>query len=92
MFRLSFNRLVPGQKESVIDAVERMVDLCETDFKNSATWKSLHESHDSSLSTESEKAAGPNIGRTGHKYGNLDIYMAWQSSRTSPSCQFNDSP
>ena len=54
--------LVPGQKESVIDAVERMVDLCETDFKNSATWKSLEVSVDSSFSTESEKASGQNNG------------------------------
>ena len=54
--------LVPGQKESVIDAVERMVDLCETDFKNSATWKSLQSSFDSSFSAESEKASGQNNG------------------------------
>lgn len=58
-----------GQKESVIDAVERMVDLCETDFKNSATWKSLHESENSSFSTESKEAAGQNNGWTSPEFG-----------------------
>ena len=48
-----------------------MVDLCETDFKNSATWKSLQESEDSSFSTESENAPGQNNGWTGPKFGKI---------------------
>lgn len=68
---------VLGQKESVIDAVERMVDLCETDFKNSATWKSLHESENSSFSTESKEAAGQNNGWTSPEFGRT----SWQDGK-----------
>ena len=51
-----------------------MVDLCETDFKNSATWKSLHESDNSSFSTtDSEKATRQNNGWKRPKFGESRI-------------------